>query len=258
MTKRKSFILHIDSLEILDDLTNEQAGLLFKAIKSHHLNSEIDLDPLTRIAFSPFKNQFIRDDEKYILTCERRADAGSKGGKAKASNSSKSKQSVANATNCKQDIANVADSVSKSVNDNKSDSKNRKIATTSKYFDDWWKLYPKKVERKKCLEIWRRRKLDYNFSILIDDITERMKSDRKWIDGYIPNPQTYLNGDRWEDEIQQRQIGAAHGNNTKSLSGNEQRAENDRVANEWLEKQRLDRESRGENGDALEGTSKLI
>ena len=32
---RKSFILHSDSLLILDELSNEQAGILFKAIKDY-------------------------------------------------------------------------------------------------------------------------------------------------------------------------------------------------------------------------------
>jgi hypothetical protein len=71
MSKRKSFLVHIDSLEVLDDLTNEQAGELFKAMKAFHLGGEVELNPLVKIAFSPFKNQFIRDDEKYIKLCEK-------------------------------------------------------------------------------------------------------------------------------------------------------------------------------------------
>jgi hypothetical protein len=133
MTRRKSFIIHIDSLEILDDLTNEQAGLLFKAIRSHQLDVETDLDPLTKIAFSPFKNQFIRDDEKYLLTCKARADAGSKGGKAKAI---KTKQKVANVIKSKQIVANLADSVSKNVSKNEIDSDNKKNMTPNKFSDE--------------------------------------------------------------------------------------------------------------------------
>jgi len=44
----------------------------------------------------------------------------------------------------------------------------------------------------------------------------------------------------------------------KSLSGNEQRAENKRVSDDWLEARRLDRESREQDGDALEGTCKPL
>ena len=111
-TKKKSFLLHIDSLDILDDLDDQQAGLLFKAIKAYQIGEDLKLDSLVKIAFSPFKNQFSRDDEKYQKTCERRADAGSKGGK----------QKVANASKCKQKVANVADSVNKNKNKTKSDS----------------------------------------------------------------------------------------------------------------------------------------
>jgi hypothetical protein len=111
--KKKSFLLHIDSLDILDDLTNGQAGVLFKAIKAYQKGEDFELDSIVKIAFSPFKNQFSRDDEKYAKTSERRAIAGSMGGK----------QKVANASNCKQSVANVADTKNKNKNktNNKSD-----------------------------------------------------------------------------------------------------------------------------------------
>ena len=110
MSKRKSFIVHKDSLDILDDLTDEQAGLLFKAIWLYQKGEEIELPPLVKVAFNPFKHQFIRDEEKYEITCQRRAEAGSKGGKQKVANASKSKQTV----------ANLADNKSKNKNDSKS------------------------------------------------------------------------------------------------------------------------------------------
>lgn len=116
--KKKSFLLHIDSLDILDDLTNGQAGVLFKAIKAYQHDEEFPLDSVVKIAFSPFKNQFIRDDEKYTKTCERRAIAGSKGGK----------QKVANASKCKQELANVADTK------NKNKTKNNNEVTSNRRF----------------------------------------------------------------------------------------------------------------------------
>ena len=68
---KKSFVLHIDSLNVLDDLTDEQAGKLFKAIKSYQKNESEKLDGLIKVAFSPFKNQFERDNEKYKKLCEK-------------------------------------------------------------------------------------------------------------------------------------------------------------------------------------------
>lgn len=70
-TLRKSFIIHKDSLSVLDELSNEQAGLLFKAIKAFQNDEDIELDGLTKIAFSPFKNQFARDNDKYVNLCEK-------------------------------------------------------------------------------------------------------------------------------------------------------------------------------------------
>lgn len=110
--RKKSFLLHIDSLEILNDLSDEQAGKLFKAIYSHQIDENIELDQITKMVFLPFRNQFERDNEKYAKTCERRAIAGSKGGK----------QKVANASKCKQELANVADNKNKNKTKNKSDS----------------------------------------------------------------------------------------------------------------------------------------
>jgi uncharacterized phage protein (TIGR02220 family) len=86
MTKRKSFLIHIDSLDILEDLTDEQAGQLLKAMKSFHTGEEISLSGLIKIAFNPFKNQFIRDNEKYQKICERNRSNGNKGGRPEKDN----------------------------------------------------------------------------------------------------------------------------------------------------------------------------
>lgn len=112
---RNSFILHKDSLCVLDDMTQLDRGELFYAIYKWQLGEEIELTPLVKIAFSQFKNQFSRDNLKYNQTVEKRKLAGAKGGK----------QKVANASKCKQKVANVADSDSKSVNDSDSVSKNK-------------------------------------------------------------------------------------------------------------------------------------
>lgn len=124
--KRKSFVLHIDSLDILDDLDDQQVANLFRTIKAYQNDEPIEIDSLTKMIFLPFKNQFNRDNEKYKTTCERRAAAGSKGGKAKVANASNSKQELAS-------VANLAESDNKSKN--KSDSNNKsKSESNSKRF----------------------------------------------------------------------------------------------------------------------------
>ena len=125
--KKKSFILHVDSLGVLSDLSDEQAGKLFKAMLAFHKGKELDLDPLTKMAFSFFKNQFIRDNEKYIKTCEARAQAGSKGGKQK-------QQNIANASKCYQKQAKVAENDSDNEKDSDKDSDSKKVKEPNKRF----------------------------------------------------------------------------------------------------------------------------
>ena len=120
--KKKSFILHVDNLNVIEDMTDEQAGKLLKAMNAFQKGEEIELDPLTKMAFSFFRNQFIRDNEKYIKTCEARANAGSKGGKQK-------QQNLAIASKCYQKVAKVADSDSDS--DKESDKENTNAVAQS-------------------------------------------------------------------------------------------------------------------------------
>jgi hypothetical protein len=81
MDMRKSFILHIDTLEVLDRLTDEQAGQLFKAIRCHQLGMECHLEFGIEMALLPFTIQFSRDEAKYSVVCERNKTNGSKGGR---------------------------------------------------------------------------------------------------------------------------------------------------------------------------------
>lgn len=68
-------------------------------------------------------------------------------------------------------------------------------------FDAWWAAYPKKVGKKPAKAIWNRRKLGKMADELIRDVKVRAATDDGWKRGYVPNPATYLNQDRWDDAI---------------------------------------------------------
>lgn len=70
----------------------------------------------------------------------------------------------------------------------------------SSEFDKFWNIYPKKVGKKNCLRKWKARKLDDESNLIIQNVLERVANDRQWLEGYAPNPETYINGDRWKDE----------------------------------------------------------
>jgi len=82
---RTSFILHLDSLVILDEMTIEQKGILFDAIYKFNLGQEVQLDFAMKMAFAPFKNQFIRDESKYSEFANKQRENGMKGGRPKKS-----------------------------------------------------------------------------------------------------------------------------------------------------------------------------
>ncbi len=73
--------------------------------------------------------------------------------------------------------------------------------STEKEFDSFWNLYPSKKAKKKCLEIWKRRKLGMMAEEIFSKLKIQIAEDDQWIRGFIPNPTTYLNQDRWDDDI---------------------------------------------------------
>lgn len=73
---RTSFILHLDSLDILDELSNEEAGILLRAMRDFNREEEPNLTGLMKVVFLPFKNQFIRDEVKWDGTKGERSKAG--------------------------------------------------------------------------------------------------------------------------------------------------------------------------------------
>ena len=74
-------------------------------------------------------------------------------------------------------------------------------------FNDFKKAYPRKTRMKDAEKIWNRLSLEVQQTIL-KDIPIRIKG-RQWNEDngkYILYPTTYLNGERWNDEIEQVEI----------------------------------------------------
>ena len=65
------FILEKDQKIIIDELSNEEAGIIFKAIYEYETKKkEPDLDKTLKIVFKQFKVKLDFYDEKYNTTCE--------------------------------------------------------------------------------------------------------------------------------------------------------------------------------------------
>ena len=68
-------------------------------------------------------------------------------------------------------------------------------------FDTFWNTYPSKVNKKRCMDLWKKLNPD-------DDLVQKMlksieawKRTRQWREGYIPYPDTWLRGEKWNDEV---------------------------------------------------------
>jgi hypothetical protein len=71
-------------------------------------------------------------------------------------------------------------------------------------FDAWWDAYPRKKDKKKALDIWKRKNLAKRADELIAKLKEQVcdcesfnRSDKT----KIAYPTTYLNGERYDDDI---------------------------------------------------------
>jgi len=224
---RKSFILHIDSLDILEHLTDEQSGQLFKAIKSYMNGEEILLDALLNIAFIPIKNQLDRDLLKYNSICARNKANGLKGGRP-----AKPKKPTGLSGNPKNPSEpKKADSDNDSDNDSDSDSDSEYKSITKKQkaltkvelkndFDKFYSEYPKHVGEEVAKNAWLKIKAEDKL-IIFDAIANQKLNNPYWVKGdkqYIKAPAVWLNGKCWKDEFEP--IGNKNSNSALNQSSN--------------------------------------
>jgi hypothetical protein len=183
---QKSFILHQDSLVILEKMTDEQAGKFIKILYYFKKTGELqELDFAMEMATTPFFNQFKRDKIKYNNVCEARKLAGSKGGK----------QKVANASKCKQKVANLAENDNDSDNDNENDSKKEE----GENFQIFWNKYDYKKSRSKSEASFKTALKKESFENIIAGLENYIKN-RGTDPKFWKHPTTWLNSESWSDE----------------------------------------------------------
>lgn len=79
------------------------------------------------------------------------------------------------------------------------------VFDAEKAFEEFWQLYPRKEAKKKAGDSFRKACVS---EVVFADIMAGLSAqiEHKWRDPkYIPIPTTWLNGARWEDEIQRPQ-----------------------------------------------------
>ncbi len=111
---KESFVLYTAQKEVIDNLSDEDAGKLFKGIFEYVSGSEPNFNDLLKFIFIPIRQQLDRNAQKYAEIKEKRRVAGAKGGKQKLANQANvnfANQSQANQAVYVNDNVNVNDNV---------------------------------------------------------------------------------------------------------------------------------------------------
>lgn len=193
MDSKKSFVLYSDQRGLFDKLDDSQAGRLIKHIFSYVNNESADPDFVTELAFESIKQQLKRDLIKWEKQLNQRRDAGKKSAESRKRNkelvderSTKSNErSISSTDNV---TVNVTDNVT--VTDIKED---------IYPFEDFWNLYGNKTGRHKCELKWN--KISDEDKVKIKETLKGFLDYKPFKDYTHPNPLTYLNGSRWNDEV---------------------------------------------------------
>lgn len=183
--ERDSFVFYRSFYEAIKDLdTIEQSNLLCAICELALNGNEIELNGISSTIFKLIKPQINANLKRY--------KNGSLGGRPKTKNKPKENQSK---TKHKPN-----------VNDNVNVNENIYVHLHAQWFDAFWDLYPRKVNKKKSkekfLKICKDEKI---FNSIMRGLKKQMKSVEWQNDGgkYIPHPTTWLNGERWQDEVKE-------------------------------------------------------
>ena len=123
MAEKDSFVLYNSYYDLLEDLDMEQRGTLLTAILEHSRGmDQTELDPITKLAYRVIASQLDRDRKKWERTCKKRAEAGRRGGLAKASKAKQNLANLAKAGKAKQNLANLAEYEYESESENEYES----------------------------------------------------------------------------------------------------------------------------------------
>ena len=220
--KPKAFNFYLDYLENIEDLSDEQIGVLTRALLIYANTGEvIEMELAVKQTFKPIKKQMDIEFENYAQVAEKRSAAGKSGGRPKKDEKAKenSSEEKANGSTEEENIIEIKakkanaflsfdeeSKKSKSI-ENENENENENNISFVQAFDDFWNAYPKKRNKPAAERAFKRLKVNQDLlTTMLNAIKKQIKT-RGWQDiQYIPNPSSWLNGRMWEDKITQADI----------------------------------------------------
>ena len=202
-------------LDELDGLTDEEYGRLIRAMQAYSIDgTEPELTGTERLFWKRCKNTINRYNGNYDAKCAALSENGKKGGRPKKSDAPREipeNQMLFSESNEKQKNQMVFSESKKSQTKTETKTKYKTDINTpvapkgakrsDAEFEVFWSAYPTKVGKQPARKAFDKVKVPVETLVAA---IERQKCSSQWSkDGgqYIPNPATWLNQCRWEDEL---------------------------------------------------------
>lgn len=78
-------------------------------------------------------------------------------------------------------------------------------------FQRAWAAYPTHANKLRAGRAWKSKRLEPRAEELVLDIERRKLRHRPWLDGFVPHMATYLNGEQWDDDLDEGPGAARNG-----------------------------------------------
>jgi hypothetical protein len=93
------------------------------------------------------------------------------------------------------------------LNNVNNEKKKKEVDQNEINFDHFWNQYPRKVAKKKARQIWKSRDLGNGpYQKIMKSLSDYKKTEQWQEKELIPHPTTWLNQERWDDEILTREV----------------------------------------------------
>ena len=192
----------LDDLDALEPLCEEERGRLFTALLQYGKTGELaELSGNEKFLFPMFKGRIDRFYKSYQETCER--------------NKNNIKKRYTKSTTVyggsERTRSLPSEEEEEAETESKSEAKSNPNTSRASAFDAFWAAYPKKVGKGAAEKSFS--KLSPSLlPQMLSAIDTQKKSDQWAKDNgqFIPNPATWLNQRRWEDEVQTKSSGFAY------------------------------------------------
>lgn len=157
---------------------------------------------------------------------------------------------------------NIALSVEKREKERKELLKPKKPKSTwqaDDLFMRFYNAYPVRKDAKRAYSAFKRLSPNEPFlEILLQDIEERSKNDDNWLQGFIPHPSTYLNGERWTDAIRNTEEERKKRKAQAQVEGERKRQELERISQERAEQERIAQQHKQTDAIAYRNLTKQL